>query len=98
MEVTVAGHDLAAVAAEGPAGPVADAAAGLLDEERAGAHVPGLELQLPVAVEPAGGGHAQIQRGGAGATHALRPLVEAHELVEVVPRRAAAVVGKSGGE
>src|SRR6185503_4954483 len=88
----------AAVAAEGAAAIVGDAPARLGDEERAGGDVPRLDLQLPVAVHPAGGDEAQVERGGADATQPLRLWVDARPLGEVVVRARRGVVGKAGGE
>ena len=84
--------------AKGAAAIVGDAAAGLGDEERAGGDVPRLELHLPVAVHPAGGDEAEVERGGADAAQALRLRVDARPLGEVVARARAGVVGKAGGE
>src|SRR5882724_3328771 len=68
VQPPVGGEDLAGVAAEGLAAIAGDAPARLDDEERAGGHVPRLDLELPIAVHPAGGDEAQIERGGADAT------------------------------
>ena len=48
----------------------ADAPAGLLDQQRAGGRVPGLESDLPEAIDAAGGDVGQIQRRRARAAHA----------------------------
>ena len=48
----------------------ADAAAGLLDQQRAGGGIPGLEPDLPEAIDAAGGDIGQIERRGARAADA----------------------------
>ena len=50
-----------------------DAAAGLLDDQRAGGDVPRLEVLLPEAVEPARGDVAEVERGRPQPPHRARP-------------------------
>ena len=67
----------------------ADAAAGLGDQQRAGRGVPGVEADLPEAVDAAGGHVGEVERGGAGAADAgglLHHRLE-HRQVLVDPAR-----------
>jgi hypothetical protein len=66
----VAGHAFALLQEVGFAGEVADQAAGLGDQQRAGGHVPGRQAGLEEAVGEAGGHVGQVERGGAGAAQA----------------------------
>ena len=65
-----AGEHVAFVQIIGFAGEIADQAAGLGDQQRAGRDVPGLQAFLEEAVDAAGGDIGQVQRGGAGAAQA----------------------------
>ena len=52
--------------ADVPAREVGDEPAGFADQEHARGDVPGREMLLPEAVEPAGGHVGQVERGRAG--------------------------------
>ena len=97
VDEAVGGEDLAAVEGELAAVEVGDAAAGFLDEEIAGGGVPGIELELPVAVEASAGDVGEIKAGRTGATNAVRAQREL--LVEVHVRAGVALLaGKAGGD
>ena len=70
----------------------------LLDDERPGGHVPGLELELPEPVEPAAGDVAEVQGGRAAAADRLGPDDELAELPDVVHRAGPDVVGETRGQ
>ena len=78
------------------AGAIADAPARLLDDQDAGGDVPGVELQLPEAVEAARGHVAEVERRAAVAAHRARALHEGAEVVEVVVGAVVHVVGEAG--
>src|SRR5262249_22547586 len=80
----------------GPAAQVAGAPAGLLDDEQPGRDVPGVELQLPEAVEASRGDVAEVERGAAVAAHRAGALHQRGEVVEIVLVAAAHVVGEAG--
>src|SRR5579862_5123096 len=61
----------------------ADASAGLLDHERASGGVPGLETQLPEAIDATGCDIRQVERCGAGAADAGRQLAQSAQRREV---------------
>ena len=62
-DVALGEHVVAAVA-------IGDEAAGLAHQDEPGRDVPGLDIALPIAVEPAGGDPGEIERGGAEAAQA----------------------------
>ena len=97
VDEAVGGEDLAAVEGELAAVEVGDAAAGFLEQQIAGGGVPGIEAELPVAVEAAAGDVGQVERRRAGATNAVRAQREL--LVEVdVGAVVALLAGKAGGD
>src|SRR5579875_602548 len=97
VQAAVAGEGFRAVEMEGGAAHVADAAAGLGDDQLAGGGVPGLEVEFPEALEAAAGGVAEIEGGGAEAAHAVG--AEAEVLIEVnVGVGMALLRGEAGGE
>ena len=72
-------------------------AAGLLHDQHAGRRVPGIEIELPEAVEAPGRHVAQIERRRARAAHAMgmqRDLVIKVNVRILVPL----VAGKTGGQ
>src|SRR5262245_56162979 len=60
-------------------GEIADAATGLLDDERARGDVPRVEADLPEPIEPARGDVGEIDRGGAETPHRTRASNEVAE-------------------
>ena len=60
VDVTVGGDDVASARTERTARQIGHAAAGLLDDQRAGRDVPGMKRLLPEPVEPARGDVAEI--------------------------------------
>src|SRR5262249_36132258 len=80
------------------AAQVAGAPSRLLDDEEPRGYVPGLELQLPEAVEAPGGDVAEVERGAPVAAHRTRALHQRGEVIEVVDLAPAHVVGEARGE
>src|SRR5207237_1391641 len=80
----------------GPAGEVGDPATRLLDDEPAGGEVPRLQLFLPVAVEPAAGEPAEVERRGAFPAYPLGASHPLHEEGDVVLAVLTPVVGEAG--
>src|SRR5262249_54510078 len=76
VDAAVGGQDLAGVAGKGLAAIAGDAPARFGDQERAGGDVPRLDLELPIAVHPAGGDEAEVERGRAHAPEALRERID----------------------
>ena len=80
-----------------PAGQVGDAAAGFLQDQRAGGDVVKVKGELPVAVKPPRGDVAEIQRGGAVAADALNLPHNAGELLQIVGPDPRTHAGETGG-
>src|SRR5687767_14564348 len=79
VDPAVGGDHAAGARAEQVAADRADPAAGLGDDQRAGRHVPGLDLRFPVAVEPAGPDVAHVERRGTEPPDRPRALDELPE-------------------
>src|ERR1700732_2921156 len=62
---------------------IADFAAGLLNQERAGRGIPRLQAEFPEAIEATGGYASKMERGGAIAAHAVRALRKIPIIVNV---------------
>src|SRR4030095_10103141 len=73
VERAVGGHDLAPAPPRAAAVAIGHAPAGLAHDQPACGHVPGLELVLPVAVEPAARDVAEVERGAAVAAQLAPP-------------------------
>ena len=89
----VAAGDVAVAAVE-----VGDDAAGFLDQQRSGRHVPGREAELEEAVEHAGGGVGEVESRGAAAPDAPRLEEDVAKEREVGVERAVRPERKAGGE
>lgn len=76
---------------------MSDFATCLLNEEHAGCHVPRMDADLPVAVEPATGDVGQIERGRAQATHGDALFEKVGELVDTALGVGVDIVGEAGG-
>src|SRR5690242_1045208 len=77
---------------------VADEAAGLEDEQRAGGHVPGREAELPEGVEPSARDVREVERRGAGAPHAGRDLHHRLQLPRIELEALELLEGKAGAD
>ena len=66
MQLRAGGDDVGDTEAPRRAVDPRERAPGLLHEQRAGGQVPRLEVELPVAVEPAGRDVGEVERGAAG--------------------------------
>ena len=86
VDQAIAGQDLAPEQIDRAAAPVGQLTAGFFANQRAGSDVPGLQLQFPLAVEPASRHQRQVDRRRTQATNAARPLLERHKLRQVVQR------------
>src|SRR2546427_659526 len=98
MNSTVRRHRLSGLRQEPAAACVRHTPARLLDEQRAGADVPRLELALPVAVERAARDQREIERRRAQPPDRAGGALEVLPLGEVVARRGRAVVREAGDE
>ena len=87
VKAPVRGHDARGGQRERASLEVRDPAARFRDQEGPRRHVPGLELELPEAVEPAAGDIGQIEGRGAAPADGLGPDDEPAPMVEVVRRR-----------
>src|SRR5690606_15301672 len=95
--VAVAGHQHAVAEAVGPAVVARDRTAGLAHDQHPRGGVPGVQAQLPEAVQPAGGDVAEVERRGPGAAHAVHLRQDAREHLEV-ELDAVLDVGEAGAE
>ncbi|MCK7522372.1 MAG: hypothetical protein MZV64_34205 [Ignavibacteriales bacterium] len=84
VNASVRGHDAGGVQGERASLEVRDPAARFHDQEGPRRHVPGLELELPEAVEPAAGDVGQVEGRGAAPADGLGPDDEPAPMVEVV--------------
>jgi len=74
VDETIGGQDRGAAKLIGTAVEAGDFSAGFLDEENASSDVPFGEAELPETVEATHGDGSEVERGGAVATHSMRPL------------------------
>src|SRR5205085_1688708 len=95
MNQAVARQSLTAVALEGTAIKSRNPAAGLFDDQHAGSGIPGIEIELPEAVELSRRHATQVEGGGTSAPHAVR--AQSDLVIEVnVGILMAFVAGKAG--
>ena len=96
MQQTIRGQGLTAVELEGPAFEIRHFAARLFDNQHTRGRVPGIEIELPEAVEASAGHAAQVEGRRTCTPHAVgaqRDLVIEVNIRILVPL----VAGKAGG-
>ena len=99
VDAAVRGEDVAAARTVRAAGQIGDAAAGLLDDQRARRDVPRVERLLPEAVEPARRDVAEIEGRRAEPPHRARDRQELRRTARRAPPASLLhVVGKPGAE
>ncbi len=76
MNEGVGGQGFAAVEVKRRAVEAGDGASGFLHQENSGGGIPGIQVELPVAVIAARGDVGKVQRGGTSATDAVRAQSE----------------------
>ena len=77
---------------------VGDEAAGLAHQQDARGHVPGRQIALPIAVEPAGRDEGQVERGRAEPAQPRDLVLDGAKLAQPERQIAAAVVRQAAGD
>src|ERR1041385_5800007 len=72
MNQSIGGDELCAIDREGASFEVRHASTGFRNDQRAGRHVPGMQLHFPESIESPRGHIAEVDRGGSSAPDALR--------------------------
>ena len=97
VDEAVGGEDFAAVELEVIAGEIGHAASGFFHKQNAGRGVPGVEIELPKALETASGNVSQVERSRAHAANAVG--AQGEFVVEVdVGIFVALAAGETGGD
>lgn len=96
MKWAVRGDDLASRSIGGAILEIADLASRLLDDEKPGGDIPGMQFEFPIGIEPARGDITKIQRRAAVATNSAGGLDDTTESIEIVVVTAMYIVGESG--
>src|SRR5579884_237964 len=98
MNFPIAGEHLRIIDGERFSRKIAQFPSGLSENQTSRRSIPGVKLEFPEAVEPAGGDIAEIERRRSGSADPLRLHAEINKMIEVVDRIGLNVIGKAGDE
>lgn len=96
MNAAVAGDKFRLIDRMRVAAEIGDASSGFPDNESTCGHVPGIQLNLPKAVESGRRNIAEIQGRASRAPHSLSLQSEAYEVIQVIVRSISDVICKAG--